>query len=448
MKTVAVVGAGPAGLFAAYELARDANLRVIVFDQGKDALQRRRGDPFDLLHGMGGSGPFSDGKLNFHPQIGGDFSNLLGEDIALKLMTRIEQVFSHYDVQVISTDEEKTRELERKAVRAGIKFLPIRQAHVGSDHLVELIQRFGGDLVKSGVEFRLETWVEDVVIEETGLKGLMVGERLVEADFVLLAPGRVGCDWMRELAHKHSLGMVFNPLDVGVRVEVPAIVMEEVTRICYDPKFYFRTPSYDDLVRTFCVSPQGFVVTETYPDYVCVNGHAFKERKSANTNFALLVSVNLTEPVEDTIAYGISVAGMGTTLGKRKPIVQRLGDLRRYRRSTWGRLQKSSVDVEPTLKDVTPGDIAMALPHRVFTDILEALDLLEKVIPGVGGDPTLLYAPEIKWYGTRYKTDRSFQTEIPGLFVAGDGAGISRGIVGAAATGIIAARGIISAAKI
>ncbi|MBC7235620.1 MAG: NAD(P)/FAD-dependent oxidoreductase [Chloroflexi bacterium] len=442
---VAIVGAGPAGLFAAYELA-DKGVEVIIVDMGKPVAERRRDDGFDLLHGVGGSGTFSDGKINFHTQVGGDLYTFMNAADAWDLMDHIEAILKQYGVEVIPTEDQATHDLEKRAAKAGVLFLPIRQAHVGSDHLVELIQRFSDDLRERGVRFRLNTRVEDVVVEGGRVAGLLLqgGDRL-EADAAILAPGRVGSQWMGEVAQRHGLTIAYNPIDVGVRVEVPAIVMEDVIEISYDPKFYVRAPTYDDRVRTFCVSPHGFVVKEVYAEEgaVGVNGHALKGKQSPNTNFALLTSINLTEPIESTTAYGVSIAQMATTIGGGRPILQSLGDLRRHRRSTWGRLQKSPSDVVPTLRDVTPGDITMALPGRVVTDLLEALEMLARVIPGLDSDRTLLYALELKRYAIRPKTDRHLQTEIPGLYVAGDGAGVSRGIAGAAATGEIAARGIL-----
>ncbi len=449
MVKAAIVGAGPAGLFAAHELA-EHGFEVVVLDMGKDVALRNRDDPFDLLHGMGGSGTFSDGKVNYHPQVGGNLLGFLNDVESWELVAHIEQILARYGVETIPTDEERTHELEKRAAKCGVSFLPIRQAHIGSDHLTELIQRFGDDLRRQGVQFRFGVRVTDVACEAKRVRGVFLeGGEFVQADFVLLAPGRVGSEWMRKLGEEHALTVMFNPVDVGVRVEVPAIVMEEVIATCYDPKFYIRTPTYDDRVRTFCVSPEGFVVKEVYYDegVVGVNGHALKGRKSSNTNFALLTSINLTEPVESTTAYGISIAQLATTIGGGKPILQSLGDLRRHRRSTWGRLQKSPGDVVPTLTDVTPGDISMALPHRITTDLLEALEMLARVIPGLDADRTLLYALELKRYATRFKTDRHLQTEIAGLYVAGDGAGVARGIGGAAATGEIAARGIITACR-
>jgi uncharacterized protein len=448
MTRVAIVGAGPAGLFAALELAQ-AGLDVTVLDMGKPVEQRNRSDGFDLLHGMGGSGTFSDGKINFHPQVGGDLYEFMSPNQAWELVDHIEAVFGRYDVEVIATDDDTTRELEKQAAKAGVRFLPIRQAHIGSDHLTALMQRFHEDLVRMGVRFRFGARVRDVAAEDRHVRGVTLeGDEFLPAEAVLLAPGRVGSEWMRQVLQGHRLSVVYNPVDIGVRVEVPAIVMADVIAVCYDPKFYVRAPTYDDMVRTFCVSPHGFVVKEVYAEegVVGVNGHALKDRNSQNTNFALLTSINLTEPVESTTAYGVSIARLATTIGGGKPTLQSLGDLRRHRRSTWSRLTKSPGDVVPTLEDATPGDISMALPHRIVTDLLEALDILAQIIPGLDADRTLLYAPELKRYANKPKTDKHLQTELAGLYVAGDGAGVARGIGGAAATGEIAARGILAAA--
>ncbi len=447
MTQVAIVGAGPAGLFAALELAQ-AGLEVTILDMGKPVAERKRNDAFDLLHGMGGSGTFSDGKINFHPQVGGDLYEFLPPNQAWELMEHIEAIFRRYDVETIATDDADTLELEKQAAKAGVRFLPIRQAHIGSDHLTELMQRFYDDLVRMGVRFHFGVRVSDVAVEGGRVCGMVLeGGEMLPAEAVLLAPGRVGSEWMRRVLQGHGLSVRYNPVDIGVRVELPAIVMADVIAVCYDPKFYVRTPTYDDMVRTFCVSPQGFVVKEVYAEegVIGVNGHALKDRLSQNTNFALLTSINLTEPVESTTAYGISIARLATTIGGGQPTLQSLGDLRRHRRSTWPRLTKSPGDVVPTLEDATPGDISMALPHRIVTDLLEALDILARIIPGLDADRTLLYAPELKRYANRPKTDQHLQTELAGLYVAGDGAGVARGIGGAAATGEIAARGILAA---
>ena len=425
MNKVLIVGAGPAGLFAAYELADSCNVTVI--EQGDH---------------IGGAGLYSDGKMNFHPKIGGDLLEFLSEEDAMKILDKIKHVFKNYGMAEVGNDWEKLLELERRATTAGIKFIPIRQNHVGSDYLPKVMNNFKIDMEKKGVKFELDTKVSDL-ISKNGKITVKTDKGNEEADYILLSPGRAGSLWLIEMAKKLGLGMRFNPVDIGVRVEALNDVFKEIIHDyqCWDPKFHIRTHQYDDDARTFCVCPYGFVVREFYEkDIFGVNGHSMKDKKSNNCNFALLVRTDLTQPLENTTEYGRFIAKQTNTLGGGKPIMQRLRDLRMGVRSTWERIGKSYVD--PTLKDVTPGDISMAYPYRIVTDILEALDKLEKVIPGIGSDSTLLYAPEIKFYSMRLETNKNLQTVVPNIFVAGDGAGVSRGITIAAATGMIAANGI------
>lgn len=427
MNKVLIVGAGPAGLFAAKELADFCDVTVI---EQKDYI--------------GGSGLYSDGKMNFHPKIGGDLLEFLSEEDALKILEDIKQTFKEYGMIDVSNDWEKLTELERRATTAGIKFIPIRQNHVGSDYLPKVMNNFKIDLEKKGIKFKLNTKVLDLN-SNNGKITAKTDKGSMEADYIILAPGRAGSLWLIEMARKLGLETRFNPVDIGVRVEALNEVFEEIVKDyqCWDPKFHIRTHHYDDDVRTFCVCPYGFTVKEFYEkDIFGVNGHSMKDKKSSNCNFALLVRTELTQPLENTTEYGRFVAKQTNTLGGGKPIIQRVKDLRMNRRSTWERIGKSYVT--PTLKDVTPGDISMAYPYRVVTNILEALDKLEKVIPGVGSGSTLLYAPEIKFYSMRFETNKILQTKIPNIFVAGDGAGVSRGITLAAATGMIAANGIKS----
>jgi hypothetical protein len=248
---------------------------------------------------------------------------------------------------------------------------------------------------------------------------------------------------LTHVARRHGIDIRYRGVEIGVRVEVPCRILDPITSVIYDPTIFIATHTYDDQVRTFCTNRRGFVVAEDYESFVCVNGHATKNERSNNSNFAFLSKVELTEPVTDTLKYGQSVGSMATTIGGGKPILQRFGDLRMGRRSTWTRIGKSYV--APTLKDVSPGDISMALPHRVVTNIIEGLTKLNLVIPGVAADSTLIYAPEIKFFSTQIITNTRLETSIKGLFVAGDGAGVAGNIVGAAATGIIAARNIVEA---
>ncbi len=425
MNKVLIVGAGPAGVFAAHELADKCDVTII-----------------EQKNYIGGSGLYSDGKMNFHPKIGGDLLEFLPEDDAIKILEEIKQIFMSYGMENVGNEWEKLIELEIRAATAGIRFIPIRQNHVGSDYLPKIMEKFRMDLEKKGVKFKLNTKVLDIEPK----KGKIIAKTdkgNTEADYVILAPGRAGSLWLIEMAKKLGLKMRFNPVDIGVRVEALNEVLKEIVQDyrCWDPKFHIRTHHYDDDVRTFCVCPYGFVVKEFYEEEIFgVNGHSMKDKKSSNCNFALLVRTNLTQPLENTTEYGRFVAKQTNTLGGGKPIIQRVKDLRMNRRSTWERIEKSYVT--PTLKDVTPGDISMAYPYRIVTNILEAIDKLDKVIPGIGSGSTLLYAPEIKFYSMRFETNKVLQTEVPNIFVAGDGAGVSRGITLAAATGMIAASGI------
>lgn len=424
---VVIVGAGPAGLFAAHALSKQHRVTI---------LERRRY--------VGGSGLHSDGKLNFHPKIGGDLTEFMSEGDAWALVQGIRDVFMGLGVEMAHSDEEGLRKLETQASQAGIKFIKIEQNHIGSDYLPDVIAKMQRRLEEQDVDIRLETAADEVVVEGGRAVAVSSDGESFEADAVLLAPGRIGSGWLIEQLSSLGVGMSYNPIDVGVRVEVPNEVMDQVINGygCWDPKFHLYTPSYDDFVRTFCVCPAGYVVREPYGDGLFgANGHSMRDTKSGNTNFALLARVSLTEPLENTTEYGRRIAQLANTLGGHKPIIQRLGDLRSHKRSTWDRLSRSHV--EPTMEDVTPGDIAMAYPRRITMDFMESLEMLDRVMPGIAADSTLLYAPEIKFYAMRIQTDERLRTSIPNLHVAGDGAGVSRGIVGAAATGLVAARGIM-----
>ncbi|MDI6888760.1 MAG: NAD(P)/FAD-dependent oxidoreductase [Methanocellales archaeon] len=446
MKRVIIVGAGPAGLFAALTLMSKAN--VLVLEKGKEIYERRCPADVtecihckicDVIHGVGGAGGMSDGKLNLHPKIGGDLTEFVSEKRAYELIDRVDKVFIEHGAPEM--DNASPEDLLRRAAAAGIEFLPIKQRHIGSDRLPVVIDSIKRYLEKGGVKFRLQTEVADILISDGKVGGVVIKkDKKVErakSDYVVLAPGRAGSSWLSAIIKKCGIAVQHMPIDVGVRVEVPAVVYEDVVSINWDPKFRMMTPTYDDSVRTFCTSPHGFVVRDTYDDMVGVNGHSMIDRLSNNTNFAFLVRVRLTEPVEDTTAYGHSIARLATTIGGGKPLLQRLGDLRQGRRSTWRRIERSYV--KPTLKAVTPGDISTALPHRIVTDILEGLHMLDQVVPGVASDSTLLYAPEIKFSAMRVITKDGFETSVDGLYTIGDGAGVSRDMVNAAATGIIAA---------
>lgn len=456
---VLIIGAGPAGLFAAGELAGD--LKVVVADRGRAmegricmALQNgrcRRCSPCNINTGLGGAGGLSDGKLNLRPDIGGNLEEFVSLDKAWSIVHQVDDLFLKHGAteKLYAPNETEVSGVLRESAASGIKFIPIIQRHMGSDKTPAIINSIKQELESKGVKFLLQTEVTELVVDDGEVKGARLrnaeGNFEVECSYILAAPGRIGSAWLAGEMKKLQIPIKHNPVDVGVRVEVPQIVMDHVTSINWDPKFHINTKTYDDFARTFCTCNKGFVVEEVYNNFTGVNGHSMQEKTSENTNFAFLVRVELTEPVEDTSAYASSIASITTTLGGGKPLIQRLGDLRAGRRSTWKRIERSNV--LPTLKSVTPGDVAMALPHRLVVDILEGLEALDKVIPGVASDSTLIYAPEIKLYAMRVEVNKKLQTSVKGLYVAGDGAGVSRGIVGAAATGIIAARTLLGENK-
>ena len=456
--TVVIIGAGPAGLTAAYELSKHG-VKPVIIEEGRNVKERNcpmlhlghcaKCKPCSFIQGVGGGGTFSDGKLNLNPEIGGSLLEFVDKDEAYKLIGYVEGMFVRFggkDIAVSGVGQ-KTKELERKAKMAGVKYIPIRQRHIGSDHLPELVSKMVAEMQKKGVKLLVNTKAEELVIENGKVTGVVVKDcrshkvSSIPADYVIVASGRGGAPWFGGICKKNRIQTKFQPLDVGVRVEVPNEIMDEVTAINWDPKFHIRTKKYDDFVRTFCTNPGGYIITESYDGFVCVNGHSMKDKHSENTNFAFLVQIALTEPVEDTTAYGQGIAKLAAIIGGGKPTLQRLGDLKAGRRSTWQRINRSYVS--PTHREVTPGDISMSLPARIVDDIVEGLDALNKVIPGVAEDGTLLYAPEIKFHALRVSVSKEMETGVTNLFAVGDGAGVSRGIIGASVSGLMAARSVL-----
>jgi len=456
---VIIVGAGPGGLFAAYELCNNSKLSVLLIEKGSDVSRRvcpmNKGMPCaecdvcSILSGIGGAGGMSDGKLNLDPCIGGDVTRYTGSrDVTMQLIEQVSEVFTKFGAPTeILFDKEKAKKLLERAAKAGVRYLPVKQRHVGSDNLPGVISKFKKYLEEKKVDFMLNTEVVDLDITEDGktktIVGIKLKDRSIKADKVILAPGREGESWFINMAKRYGVHLTNLGIDIGVRVETNYHVMKELTDVNWDPKIHIFTDRHDDFVRTFCTNPMGYIAKEVYNGYIGVNGHAMAEKKSENTNFALLVRMNLTEPVEDTHQYGKSIAHLATTIGGGKPILQRLGDLKKGRRSTWARIERGFVN--PTMKDVTPGDISMALPGRVVANIVEGLAKLDKLVAGINSDSTLLYAPEIKYYSMRAALGEGMASaQIKNLFFVGDGAGLTRGIVNASATGIWAARNIIS----
>ena len=457
---VVIVGAGPAGLFSAYELiTKNKKLKIALLDKGSCVKNRvcpmnklgvpcQNCNPCAILAGYGGAGTFSDGKLNFIPRLGkSDLTKYMSESDAYKLIDETEEIFNkfHMDAEVYPSNLDEANEIKKKVAIAGAKLLLIKQKHLGSDHLPEYIDGICDYLIENGVTLIDRADVTDIKTEDVDKHFVtyVTGKKstTLEAKNVIVAPGRTGAKWIQELADKYKIPYLSQSIEIGVRVEVRKEILESITDVIYDPTIFIKTETYGDEIRTFCTNPGGFVAKENYYGYICVNGHALKDIKSNNSNFAFISKVNLTEPVTNTRLYGESIAKIANVLGDGKPIVQSLKDLKSGRRSEWHRINKGFI--EPTLKDCVAGDLALVMPHRIITNILEGLEVLDKIIPGVNNDDTLLYGPEIKFFSNEIETNNKFKLESANVYFIGDGAGKAGNIVTAAATGLVAARDIL-----
>ncbi len=452
---VIIVGAGPAGLFAAYHISQYSSLRVLVLEKGrsvenrncpiKDTIGCVHCRPCNILSGIGGAGLFSDGKLNYIHKLGKtDLTQFMSLQAAKDLIDETEGIFNKFNMDgpVYPTDYDTAQKWRREAKKNGVDLLLIRQKHLGSDQLPRHIGRMTKELQDAGVTFMTGVEAQDLIIEDDSVKGVVTDKGEFLAPNVILAPGRIGAEWMSSLATKYQIPVSQRGLEVGVRVEVHKDILQDLTDVIYDPTFFIQTHKYDDQTRTFCTNREGFVSLENYQHFVCVNGHAYLEKKSENSNFAFLSKVVLSEPVSDNQAYGEAIGKLCTLIGGGKPILQRYGDLIRGRRSTWNRVKKGFI--EPTLTNVVCGDLAIALPERIVTNLVEGLQKLNQVVPGVANEETLLYAPEIKFFATQILTNGELETRYHGLYVAGDGPGVAGNIVSAAATGLVPAKAIVA----
>ena len=460
MYDVVIIGAGPAGLFSAYELCKNnKNLKILLLDKGKFAKNRicpiakSKGEcvnctPCQILSGYGGAGTFSDGKLNFIPKLGkSDLFKYMSESVAYQIIDDAEQIFNQFgmDAEIYPTNMDEAKNLEKEVAKTGARLLIIKNKHIGSDHLPECIEKLTEFLRNNSVEtielcdvLDIKTINQDDHEIICKYKGK---DTIYKAKKVIVAPGRTGAAWIGKLADKYQIPYISQSIEIGVRVEVRKEIMEDISKILYEPTIFIKTDTYGDEIRTFCSNPGGYVAKESYEGYCCVNGYSLKDTKSNNSNFAFISKVNLTHPITDTRMYGESIARIANVLGAGKPIIQTLKDLRSGRRSEWHRINKGFV--EPTLKDCVAGDLALVLPHRIIINILEGLEKLDKIIPGINNDETLLYGPEIKFFSNEITTDNNFKLENDNIYFVGDGAGKAGNIVAAAATGLIAARDIL-----
>lgn len=438
---VIIVGAGPAGIFSALELVKgNTGVKVLLIEKGQDIDKRQ--SPSDILSGWGGAGAFSDGKLNLSTEVGGFLTRYLDTKTLQNLIEYVDAIYVGFGApeELHGNNPAEIEKLKRLASEKNLTLIPSQIRHIGTDKCLSLLKKMK-EFLNSQVDIVFEAAAENILIEGGKTKGILLknGEEIL-SDFIIVAPGREGSGWLEEKAKTFNLTLLQNPVDIGVRVEIPATVFEPLTGSTYEPKLIFYSKKFDDKVRTFCVNPYGEVVKEHIKDIWTVNGHSYAHKKTPNTNFALLVSTTFTEPFKDPISYGSYIARLANLLGQGV-MVQRLGDLQAGKRSTHARITKNLV--QPTLKDATPGDLSFVLPYRYLSDILEMLETLDRIAPGVNSEHTLLYGVEVKFYSMQIKLTNSLETEIENLFAIGDGAGVSRGLVQASVSGIIAAREIL-----
>jgi len=453
---VIIVGAGPAGIFSALEITEKTKLSVLMLDRGPDINQRKcpasRGfecvncEPCLLLSGWGGAGAFSDGKLTLSTEVGGWLNQYVSQEELEKLVNHVDEIYLKFGATEHSYGEdlEKIDEIERKASLAGLKLIRQKIRHMGTERCAQTLKKMRQEL-NGKVDFRPKTDIKGLIVKGDAVEGVETvnGEKFF-GKYVIVAPGRSGAEWLQAEAQALGLKTLNNPVDVGIRVEVLASVMEELTSTLYEPKLIYYSKSFDDQVRTFCVAPYGEVITESYNGVLTVNGQSYAERKTENTNFAILVSTSFTEPFKEPIAYGKYLARLSNLLSGGV-IIQRLGDLQSGRRSTPERIARSVVN--PTLKNATPGDLSFVLPYRYLADIREMLEALDKIAPGINSRDTLLYGIEVKFYSSRLQLSNTLETKIHNLFTIGDGAGVTRGLIQASASGLIVAREIIRREK-
>lgn len=452
---VIIIGGGPAGIFAAMELLNAKHdIKILLIEKGRNISKRHcpistgggkciKCKPCSIVCGWGGAGAHSDGKLTLTTEFGGVLDEYIPKEKLMGLIRYVDDIYVKFGgtTEVHGLDTDKVNELQRKAAAADLKLVPALVKHLGTDKCFEILTRMY-EFLCDKIDIQFMNSVTDILVENGRVQGVLTsnGDRYF-AEYVIAVPGREGAEWFNTQSQKLSLETANNPVDIGVRVEVPAVIMKEITDCVYESKLLYFSKSFDDRVRTFCMNPYGKVVVENNDGLMTVNGHSYKDLKTDNTNFALLVSKDFTQPFNSPIAYGKYIATLANMLGGGV-IIQRLGDLLDGRRTTPERIKRSLL--KPTLEDATPGDLSLVLPYRHLTDIIEMLQALDKVAPGVYSKHTLLYGVEVKFYSARVKLTNGLETQIENLFAAGDGAGVTRGLAQASVSGVIAAREIIN----
>ncbi len=464
-----IVGAGPSGVFTAYELIElgiAKNKKVLLIEQGK-AVEKRycpvekagkciKCKPYcNITSGFSGAGAFSDGKLTLPNkdsdtiEVGGILDQYLGVEETKKLMFYTDEIYLKFgaDPKLEGLEHlDKIKEFSDKAKENGIVLANCPIRHLGTEKSHELYKKIQDYILANGVEIMFDTNVKDLIIENNTVCGVIVENMLEKSeseslysDKVILGIGRKGANWLAKMCKAHKIKNRAGIVDIGVRYELPDNVMKGINEYLYEGKFVGKLPPYKDKVRTFCQNPSGFVANEVYDNNLTlVNGHSYKDRKSTNTNLALLASHHFSDPFDEPIKYGMNIAENANQLGKGNVLVQRLGDILNGKR-TWDKDLKAN-SVVPTLKTAVAGDITYAIGYRTMVDILEFIKAMDKVVPGFAHPDNLLYAAEIKFYSNQLIIDNNFETSIKGLYSIGDGGGLTRGLIMASASGVQMAR--------
>ena len=457
MKNILIIGAGPGGIFSAYELVKlDPDVKITVLETGNPLAKRKRPidgkkikscigcKPCSIMNGFGGAGAFSDGKYNITNQFGGTLFEYIGKNEALSLMEYVDELNLKYGGEGTKLYTTANTHLKKVCLQNGLHLLDASVRHLGTDINYVVLENIYNELCKK-VDFRFNCTAKTVEKIDGGYRVITESGEIFEADYCIISAGRSGSKWMETVCSDLEIPTKSNRVDIGVRVELPAGVFDHLTNELYESKIVYRTGKYGDLVRTFCMNPKGAVVNENTNGIVTVNGHSYEdpEKQTENTNFALLVAKHFSEPFKDSNGYGESIAKLSNMLGGGV-IVQRFGDLIQGRRSTPDRIRDSFT--VPTL-NATPGDLSLVIPKRILDGIIEMIYALDKVAPGTANVDTLLYGVEVKFYNMEVALDENLQTKHDGLFVIGDCSGITHSLSHASASGVHVARYIINTNK-
>lgn len=456
---IAIVGAGISGIMTAYELCMNTDKKVVLIEQGNEISKRKcpmitqkipcaNCKECSIMKGFGGAGNFSDGKYNITTEFGGWLQEYIDDEEVIELINYVDKINMKFGAtdKTFSTDTKEAKEIERKALENDLHLLHAKVKHLGTENNIKILTKIY-EYIKDKVDVYCNTKVSDIIVNEEGKEKYtytlkIEGKDDINSEYLVVAPGRAGAEWFKNQCEKLEIPVINNQVDIGVRVELPYQVFQDITDNIYESKIKYRTKKYGDIVRTFCMNPYGYVVAENVDGLITVNGHSYSDEKlrSKNTNFSLLVSNHFTEPFNNPYQYGKRIASFSNLLGNGV-IVQRFGDLINGRRTNAHRLKQSFT--KPTLL-AEPGDLSLVLPKRHLDNIIEMIYALDKLAPGTANDDTLLYGVEVKFYSAKPKLSNKLETKYNNFFAIGDGAGVTRGLAQAGACGIHVAREILS----